>query len=510
VKSIRKEIVINTTTSETRIAILENGTLVELYIEHPENERMVGDIYKGKVSKVLPGMMAAFIDIGHKQNAFLHFADISSPFVSYGADNTRQRSGRERKRLSEMEVLLKEGQDVMVQITKEPLMTKGARVTTAVTVPGRFVVLVPNENYIGVSKKIDNFREKKRLKRIAREILPKNFGLIVRTVAAFKDEDILKKDLLTLMNTWKEIQKKAANKHGPILLYKDMGMASSIIRDIFTGDIDRVVIDNKKLLRTINTYLKDAAPKLLEKVEYYNLQKPLFEEFNIEKEIIKIIDPKVWLSGGGHIIINPTEAMVTIDINSGKYIGGSNYEANATKVNLQAAREIARQLRLRDIGGLIVIDFIDMAEEKNRKRVYYEIRNEIKRDRAKNSVLPMSEYGLIEMTRQRIRPSLLQTFSDACPYCRGTGRILSKESIASSIESWIKRFRMQMKERRLILRVNQEMKDFLTDGWSNHLFKLMWKYWIKIEIETVSDLRPDEYRVIMKKTGEDVTDKFIA
>lgn len=509
-KSIRKEIVINTTMSETRIAIMENGTLVELYIEHPENERMVGDIYKGKVSKVLPGMMAAFIDIGHKQNAFLHFSDISSPFVSFGSENNRAKSGRERRRLADMEVSLKEGQEVMVQITKEPLMTKGARVTTAVTVPGRFVVLVPNENYIGVSKKIDNFREKKRLKRISREILPKNFGLIVRTVAAFKEENILKKDLQNLMSTWRDIEKNAEKKPGPVLLYKDMGMASSIIRDIFTSDINRVVIDNKKLLRSVNAYLKDAAPQLLEKVEYYNLQKPVFEEFNIEKEIIKIVDPKVWLSAGGHIIINPTEAMTTIDINSGKYIGGSNYEINATKVNLQAARELARQLRLRDIGGLIVIDFIDLAEDRNRKRVYYELRNEMKKDRAKSSILHMSEFGLIEMTRQRIRPSLLQTFSDACPYCRGTGSILSKESVASSIESWIRRFRMNKKERRLILRVNLEMKDYLTEGWANHLFKLMWKYWIKIDIEIVNNLLPDEYRFIQKNTGEDITNQFIA
>jgi len=510
VKRIRKEIVINTTTSETRIAILENEKLVELYIERPESKRLIGDIYKGRVSKVLPGMMAAFIDIGHKQNTFLHFSDISSPYVSYGSDIGRTKRSKERRRLANIEVLLKEGQDVMVQITKEPLAAKGARVTTAVTLPGRFLVLVPNERYIGVSKKIDSFREKKRLKKVVREIIPKNFGLIVRTVAAHKDEEVLKKDMDVLLNTWKDIQKRVTKTPAPSLLYKDMGMASSIIRDLFTHDIDRVVLDNKKLLRNINSYLKEAAPPLLEKIEYYNLRKPIFEEFNIEKEIIRILEPKVWLTGGGHIVINPTEAMVTIDVNSGKFIGGSDYEANALKVNLRATAEIARQLRFRDIGGLIVIDYIDVSEEKNRKRVFYELRNEVRKDRAKTSILPMSEYGLIEMTRQRIRPSLLDTFSDICPQCRGTGRILSKESITSSIESWVKRYKMHHNERQLILQTSQELKDYLTNGWGNHLFKLMWKYWIKIDIEIIHEMKPDEYRFLMKKTGEDITDNFIA
>ncbi|KPK88009.1 hypothetical protein AMJ80_11550 [bacterium SM23_31] len=506
---MRKDIVLNMTASETRIAILENETLVELYVERPENQRMVGDIYKGKVSKVLPGMMAAFIDIGQQQNAFLHFSDVSSSLISYGSDINRFRRGKERPKLNEIDIQLKEGQDVPVQITKEPLSTKGARVTTEISLPGRFLVLLLNENYIGVSKKIENFREKKRLKRIAHDILPKGFGLIVRTVAQNKDEDALKKDLDNLLNTWKNIQSKSEKNSAPVLLYKDMGMASSIIRDLFTNDIDRVVADNKKLIRSITNYLKDAAPQLIERVEYYNLQKPIFEEFSIEREIKKIVDPKVWLSGGGHIVINQTEAMVTIDVNSGKFIGGDDYEANAAKVNIQAAREIARQLRLRDIGGLIVIDFIDMAEEKNRRRIFYELRNELRRDHAKNAMLPMSEYGLIEMTRQRIRPSLLHTFSDVCQHCGGTGRVLSKESIVSSIESWIQRFKMHRKERRIILQVNKEVEKYLTSGLGNYLFKLMWKYWIKIDLESDSEMKPNEFRILTKKNRVDITDEFI-
>lgn len=507
-RRIKKEIVLNTTTSETRIAILENGTLVELYIERPENERLVGNIVKGKVSKVLPGMMAAFITIGQPQNAFLHFSDIGESYISYESVIESSDRKKSRPRLRDIDVQLKEGQEILVQVTKEPFAAKGARVTTDIALPGRFLVLVPNANYIGVSKKIGNFREKKRLKRVARELLPKDFGLIVRTVAQNQGEDVLKKDLESLLDTWKSIENKRSKNEAPYLLYKDMGMASSIIRDLLTNDIDRVVIDNKKVLRSTNTYLKDAAPYMLKKVEYYTQQKPIFEEFKIEQEIRKIVDPKVWLPSGGHIVINQTEAMFTIDVNSGKFIGGNNYEVNATKVNIQAAREITRQLRLRDIGGLIVIDFIDLSEEKNRRRVYYELRNELKRDRSKSSILPMSEYGLIEMTRQRIRPSLLHTFSDICPNCGGAGRILSKETIVSNIESWIKRFKIKRKERRVVLQVSKDVEKYLVNGWSNHLFKLMWKYWIKIDVESSIEMKPDDFRFLTKKKREDITDQF--
>lgn len=509
-KHIRKEILVNTTTSETRIAIIESGELVELYIERPENQRMVGDIYKGRVTKVLPGMMAAFIDIGEEQNAFLHFSDIGDSYISYDSEIERPDIHHKYPHPASVGITLREGQEIFVQITKEPLAAKGARITTEVSLPGRFLVLIPSANYIGVSKKIEEFKEKKRLKRIAHEIIPKGFGLIVRTVAENKDEEILKKDLNSLMNIWEDILNKAENKPAPILLYKDMGMASSIIRDIFTNDVDRVVVDNKKLLRIITNYLSDIAPQLVNKVEYYDLPRPLFEEFSIAPEIWKIIDPKVWLPGGGHIVINHTEAMVTIDVNSGKFIGGSNYEANATKVNIQAAKEIARQLRLRDIGGLIVIDFIDVAEERNRKRVFYELRNELRRDRSKTSILPMSDYGLIEMTRQRIRPSLIHTFSDVCPNCGGTGRILSKESIVSSIENWIKRFKMTRKDRRIILIVNKDVAQYLTSGWNNYLFKLFWKYWVKIDLEPNPDMKPDEFRFLAKKDRIDITDDFIS
>ena len=509
-KRPRKEILLNTTTTETWIAILEDGILVELYIERPENQRMVGDIYKGKVSNVLPGMMAAFIGIGKPLNAFLHFSDIGDAYTSYGSDFESTRRGRGRPKLSEINVQLKENQELLVQVTKEPLAKKGARVTTEISLPGRFLVLVPNADYIGVSKKIVSLREKKRLKKLSRDILPKNFGLIVRTVAENIGEDVLKKDLDVLMSSWKKIQNISSKKPAPVLLYKDMEMASSIIRDFFTSDVNRVVIDNKKLLRSVTYYVKESAPHLNEKIEYYSLPKPMLAEFKVEEEIKKILEPKVLLSGGGHIVINHTEAMVTIDVNSGKFIGGTNYEANATKVNLQAAHECARQLRLRDIGGLIVIDFIDMAEDKNRRRVFYELRNELKRDRSKTSILPMSEYGLIEMTRQRIRPSLLHTFSDVCQNCGGAGRILAKESIVSSIERWIKRYKIKRKDRRIILQVNRDIESYLTNGWSNYLYKLMWKYWIKIDLESDIEMRADEFRFLTKRKREDITEEFIS
>ncbi|MCK5078055.1 MAG: Rne/Rng family ribonuclease, partial [Calditrichia bacterium] len=370
---MKKEILINSTNEDTRIAILEDKRLVEVFVERPDNERMVGDIYKGRVKKIITGMQAAFVDIGNEQDAFLHFSDFGANQTEAFADaDDEDDNGRKKpsikKSTSDEDIakILKNNKEIMVQIVKEPIANKGPRVTNEVSLPGRFVVLVPNENRIGISRKISDRGERRRLKKISKSILPENYGLIIRTVASGKSEKIIKDDLIKLIRQWKIIEKKKETGPSPLLLFKDMSMASSIIRDFFTNDVEHVVVDSRKLHKDVLSYLKDVAPNLINKLEHYKLKEPLFDAFKVEDEIHKSLSRKVWLKNGGYLFIEQTEALVSVDVNSGKYFGKKDHEDHSLKINMEAAREVARQIRLRDLGGLIVIDFIDMSEEASK------------------------------------------------------------------------------------------------------------------------------------------------
>jgi ribonuclease G len=506
---MRKEIIINSSIGETRIAIVEDGRLAELFVEHPENERMVGDIYLGKVVNVVKGMHAAFVDIGHDQDAFLHFSDIGDTLSDYRAFIDIDNNYENAKSKSERPIP-KEGQEILVQVIKEPISRKGARVSSELSFPGRFIVLVPNSDILGVSKKIGSIKEKKRLKHVIRALKPKGFGIIARTVAEYKNEDALRADLESLLKKWQKIEKKLKQVTPPSLIYKDEAMASSVIRDLFTNDVTRVIIDSKKLYREILAYLEDIAPSLAHRVEYFKSQKPIFDVFGIESEIDKSLARKVWTPSGGYIIVDHTEAMVVIDVNSGKYIKGREPEESTLKINLEAAKEIARQLRLRDLGGLIVIDFIDMTEPSNKKRLYEEFRRELRKDRAQSSILPISDFGLIEMTRERIRPSLLHSFSERCPTCEGIGRVLSRSTVLTKIERWIKRFKTERSEWSLKLVVHSSIADYVSEGFFSKIRKLMWKYRLKIEVVKDDSLRPEQFRILLKKDDADVTDQFLS
>jgi ribonuclease G len=496
---MKKEIVINATNEETRIAIVEDSKLVELFVERPDYERMVGDIYKGKVSRVLPGMQAAFIDIGHEQNAFLHFSDISSSYQDYFIDyeETKENKGKRKKFIVEKN--LKKGQDILVQIIKEPISTKGCRVTAEVSLPGRFVVLIPNNNQIGISRKISNQSERRRLKEIAQKILPKNFGVIIRTVAESKSDKEIKKDLNKLLTIWQKLDKKIKGEEAPVLIYKDMAMASSIIRDLFTIDVDKVVVDSRKLMREIQQYVKYVAPQLVHKVQYYKDKEPIFDHYNIEKEIEKLTGNRAWMKNGGYIIVQQTEALVSIDVNSGKFIGREDHESNSFKINMEAAREIARQARLRDLGGLIVIDFIDMVDESNKKKVYMELKKEFSKDRSITKIENISRFGLIEMTRQRVRPSVIHTINDTCPVCDGTGLVPTLNTVVSNIERWIQRYRSKRLDRRITIRTTPEVYSYMKNGRYNRLLKLMWKYWIKIKLVKDEKLSIGTFEVYDRK-----------
>jgi len=490
--------------AETRAAILEDGELVELFVELPENERMVGDIYLGRVVNVVRGMQAAFVDIGQGQDAFLHFSDIGNTLAEYGAYLDLESAEVETQRSSRRPIP-RDGQQILVQIIKEPIGKKGSRITTELSLAGRYLVLVPYSNIAGVSKKVTNLREKRRLKQVARAIRPRGFGVIIRTVAEGKSEQQLRADLENVLKEWRQIEKKLKNRRPPSLVYKDLGMASSVIRDLFTSDISKVVVDSEKQYKRIIRYIKEVSPKLAQRVELYKRQRPIFDYYGIEQEIEKSLSRKVWMKSGGYIIFDHTEALVAIDVNSGKYMGRGSHDDNSLKINLEAAREIARQLRLRDIGGIVIIDFIDMTNLEYRKILYEEFKKQLRRDRAQSNISPISEFGLIEMTRERIRPSLIFTYSEPCPTCQGSGRITSKATLLTQIERTIKRIKASTKERNLVLEVQPELAKYLATGLRSRIRRLMWKYWVKIDVIEDESCRLDEFRFRSKKTGHELT-----
>ncbi|MEJ2537880.1 MAG: Rne/Rng family ribonuclease, partial [Calditrichia bacterium] len=324
---MKKEIIINSTNEDTRIALVENSKLVEIFVERPDYERMVGDIYKGRIRRVVKGMQAAFINIGFEQDAFLHFSDMGNKVNQLFADIDEELLENENKRSDvDPSDLLRNNQEIAVQIIKEPISSKGPRVTTELTLPGRYMVLAPNQDRVGVSRKLSSIQERKRLRNLARKIRPKNFGLIIRTAAEGKDEETLKTDLQKLMRTWREVQSEIKKTDPPKLIFKDLGMASSVIRDLFTSDVERVVIDSRKMYREITHYLKDVGSELLQKVEYFKSREPIFDFFNIEPELQRSLERKVWMKNGGYIIIEQTEALTSIDVNSGRYFGRKDHE----------------------------------------------------------------------------------------------------------------------------------------------------------------------------------------
>lgn len=506
---MKKEIIINSTNEDTRIALLENSKLVEIFVERPDNERMVGDIYKGRIRRVVKGMQAAFINIGFEQDGFLHFSDIGEEVNQLFADIDEELISDNRKKQDiDPADLLRNGQEISVQIIKEPIITKGPRVTTELTLPGRFMVLAPNQDRVGVSRKISSMAERKRLRMIARKIRPKDFGIIIRTVAEGKDEATLNNDLQKLLKAWKKVQAEIKRSQPPALIFKDLGMASSVIRDLFTSDVQRVVVDTRKMYREIHRYLKDVGSDLLNRLEYFKSRKPVFDVFKIESELQKSLERKVWMDNGGYIIIEHTEALTSIDVNSGRYFGKRDHERNSLKINLEASREIARQLRLRDIGGLIIMDFIDMEQEGNKLKLLNELKKEFALDRAVSRVTEISRFGLVEMTRQRIRPSLIYNIHEPCPLCEGSGFVPTPGTVMANMERIIRRYVAADYDRRIIIRAHPQLIEYLTNKRISRRLRLMWKYWIRIDTEADVNMRTFEYQVLVKKTREDVTEKF--
>jgi ribonuclease G len=414
------EIIVNVEDDQTRIAIVEDGKIAELYIENAENERTIGNMYLGRIRKVMPSIQAAFVDIGQEQDAFLHFSDVS--------DNLRQLQAflkRNPSRVDDIDVpkdpgnvrpsdLLNRGQDILVQVTKEPISNKGSRISTDLSLAGRFLVLMPLQRYVAVSRKVTENKERRRLEALASSLVPDGFGVIVRTVAEGRDAKSLDKDLKLLMERWRRVEKKLSNGlRAPSLVHEDVDMASSIIRDQFSDEYDRILVDDKSLFHSIRSYVRAVAPKMVDRVQLHDSGQPVFEAAGIQGGADRAFKDRVELPSGGYLFIEQTEAMHVVDVNSGRSGRGKSQKQNSLDVNLEAARVIARQIRLRDLGGIIVVDFIDLRSDKDKKKVYDELKKGFAEDRAVTKVLPMSDFGLVEITRQRLRPSITTTFSSA-------------------------------------------------------------------------------------------------
>jgi ribonuclease G len=532
---LKKEIFINVGATEERIALLEDGQLVELDIERPDTARTVSNVYKGRIKTVLPGMQAAFVDIGMEMSAFLHVSDVSARMetltaaldIEFEEEGDGEPSGPEARKNGDkasggktktasrkagesgpIEDRLDRGQDIMVQVTKEPIGTKGPRLTTQVSLPGRFLVLLSADTKVGISRKISDRRERVRLHKIIRNVKPKGLGVILRTECEGKDQKTIREDLNRQVQLWEEIQKKYSSVSAPSTLHADSGFATSVIRDVFGADVSRLTVDNKKTYDQIRNYLKDVAPQLRERVHLYRGKEPIFDRYGIETEIKKTMDRKVWLKRGGNIAIEHTEGMVCIDVNTGRYVGKKDQAQTILRTNIEAAREVAHQLRLRDIGGIVVIDFIDMEDPNHQRQVLGELRVEMKRSRAKFNISDFSEFGLIEMTRQRVRPSLYHTLSEVCPTCEGSGLVLSRETLTTKIERWFQRARVGSRDRKFRLEVNPVVAEHLREDGERRLRAIRDRSKLRVQLTENEQLSGDRFEVFSIRRKRYVTDDF--
>ncbi|MDW8225339.1 MAG: Rne/Rng family ribonuclease [Bacteroidota bacterium] len=473
---MRREILVSELLSEIRVAVLEDGKLTELWIDVPERERLVGAIYLARVKRIVQGINAAFVDIGLEQDGFLHFSDvvesIEEPKGSAGeSEESRVESpaapvqqkvrpakadGKPRgypvfwtRRAGKVVIPLEPGRKLLVQVMRDAYAEKGVRVTTHVTIPGHYLVLAPFEGSIGISQRISDEEERRRLRRIVRALLPAEYGCIVRTAAQGQSAEALQRELRWLLDEWRRVERQARVGRKPQLLRPEDPIYIEVMREFLTPEVQRVLVDSRSVYRSLRQYLHRLAPDMLPRLELYTDREPLFDRFGVEAEVARLYQRRIPLPSGGSLVIDHTEAMTVIDVNTGRSIGDPSQETNALRTNLEAVREIARQVRLRDIGGIILVDFIDLQQEKNRQQVYEELKRELARDRAKTLVYPMTHLGMLPFTRQRIGRSILEKLTEPCPTCQGSGRVYAAAVIMNSLERWLKNFRTHSREWRV-------------------------------------------------------------
>ncbi len=459
-----KEIVVDSGLNQSRVALLEDGELVEYYIESKKIKRLVGNIYKGRVKNVLPGMQAAFVDIGYEKNAFLYVKDAISVELSKTQDI-------HNKEISIKDVV-KNGQELIVQVTKEPIDKKGPRVTTHLTFPGRYLVLMPHIDYIGISRKIEDEEERERLKKILEEIKPKGIGVIIRTEGEGRGKNDFKEDLKYLIKLWQKIETEKNLGFAPKLIYKDLDLIHRTVRDLFTSDIDRLRINDRENYRKILDFLDLISPELKNKVEFFDPDINIFAFLGIDKMIKQAMSRYVWLKSGGYIVIDKTEALTVIDINTGKYVGSKDLNDTILKVNKEAAKEVAKQIRLRDIGGIIIIDFIDMNNQNSINEVINILSTELLKDRVRTNILGMTHLGLLEMTRKKVRNRISSLLEMECPYCEGTGKVLTPDTVIKNIEKEMFRISKHTNSEAVILDIHPNVYEVLNNKMDNYLKEL--------------------------------------
>src|SRR5688572_812446 len=513
---MKREILINANPRETRVAIIEDDQLVELLVDRPEARRMVGDIYLGKDEAVLPGIQAAFVDIGTEKSAFLHASDLV--FDEDGEDEDEEEEGGEsedtpprgrRAKAPPIQDMLKRGQEILVQISKEPISTKGPRVTAQISLAGRFLVYMPFASRVGVSRKIGERAERQRLREQVQAVLPADSGgVIVRTVGEDVTQDTFGRELNTLISQWKRIKKKTHFQRSPAVVHRETSLTRGIIRDLFSTKIEGLTVDSKQVYNEIIEYLKGIAPELIDRIKLYEEPTPLFDKAEIETEIRDLFKRRCDLPSGGYLIIEPTEALVSIDVNSGRYTGKKDPEKTILKTNTEAAREVARQLRLRDVGGIIVCDFIDMETKANRDKVLQELRTHLGRDRARTKAFAVSDLGLVEMTRQRVRQSHLQNMTEACAVCHGTGRVFTAETVVRRVERSVRRIVVEGKRDPLVVKLHPDVAMYLLEQERDFMKKLEKAAGFGLELRDDPLLRPDEFKLVVKSAGRDVTQQY--
>ena len=498
---MKKEIYISKGVGETRIAVTENGKLAELHVDKQSQERTVGNVYKGIVENVIPGMQAAFVNIGQGANAFLPFSEISdSELIAEKNEKT--------KHSKEIDVLLQPGQEIIVQVIKEPFDKKGARVTTELSIAGRFIVLIPKSKYIGVSKKMRDKFERRRLKKIALSIKKPGLGMILRTVAEGKTDAQIENDYKNLTGKYNDLLNKAEKNKAPALIHNDLKVTSNVLRDLISEKVEKIIVDSKDDYNKIYKMVKEDALDIGDALEHYRKREPLFKHSGIDNSMMKLLRKKAWLKSGAYLIIERTEAMVVVDVNSGKFVGKKGHEENSLKINLEAAKEVCAQLRLRHLSGLILIDFIDMVKPENRKKVFLEMKKELRKDRAKVAVSQISEFGVLEMTRERTGLSIVDSLTDCCEVCAGNGRILSKDTLLTRIDYWLRDYKKKHKDLRLKLFLHPRLADYLKKEKTRDYISLMWKNFVYLKVITDDSMNKNEFRFTKMSDSKDITNEI--